>query len=61
MDFIFGFPQAEGIVGVMVVVDRFSKYETIIPFPKRSDHSFSKVMLCRDGGLNVFEEHRDGE
>ena len=33
MDFITGFPKVESFGSVMVVVDRFSKYDVFIPFP----------------------------
>ena len=31
MDFIMGFPKTNGFGSIMVVIDRFSKYETFIP------------------------------
>ena len=31
MDFIMSFPKTDGFESIMVVVDRFSKYETFIP------------------------------
>ena len=34
MDFISGFPEVKGFDGVMVIVDRFSKYEIFRPTPK---------------------------
>ncbi|KAE8656515.1 hypothetical protein F3Y22_tig00117000pilonHSYRG00231 [Hibiscus syriacus] len=34
LDFINALPKSEGYVSIIVVVDRFSKYETFIPCPK---------------------------
>ena len=34
MDFITCLPKSEGFATIVVVVDRFSKYATLIPAPK---------------------------
>ena len=34
MDFIVGLPKVDGFGSIVVVMDRFSKYETFIPATK---------------------------
>ena len=35
MDFITGFPKVDGFTSIMVIVDRFLKYATFVPMPKK--------------------------